>query len=843
MICSSFPDVGVTRTEPTDAEWFRAALTSDDFVLSEPSIGYLSGRPVVILSHSVRDANGKTAAIAMVSVDLMLLESAMVGSGVEPGSVFSLFNKDARFLVRSPDTKQWLGRSLPDRLMPLRKHLETEEITSAGADGIERVYASTRVPKYGLRVVAGVPTALIFEKPLAAIRSGAAVSAVALLVAALLAYIGARSLSRPLRSLSDAAHAFAGGQSRIRADESLPREFKDLAVEMNRMLSARDESERRASRLSRFYEAVSQTNQAIVRAASPHEVYSTICSVCVETGQASMSWIGVIDGYKLTPVAWGGKAKAYTDQFDLDLGPLSSPAGGGLGVSVLGGENRIINDYMSDPRTEPFRQFAAQFDVRASAIVPFKQGGEIVGTFNLYANEVGFFDDQVIGLLVQIAGDISFALDNFARVADHQRALLELVLSEGKLSPAGQRDVQIARLAAGVAEAANKAKTLFLSRMSHELRTPLNAVIGFSQLLQEGAKDKLNERERKKLDLIFLAGAQLRALVDDVLDVSVIESGQLKLSLREFDLAELLDGVIRMSEASARNGTVTLEKGYVGSKLHLRTDPIRLRQVMLNLVSNAIKYNRTGGSVSVDVDERHGVVCIEVADTGMGMTEEQLAGLFQPFNRLGRERSGVDGTGIGMVLVRQLAELMGGSISVTSEAGVGTVVCLELPVPKIAAPLLDRDAAATVPAALGEKRDATDVHLTGLVLYIEDNPVNVLLVEEMLRPWPAVQFVVAEDGESGIRLATELRPDVVLLDMQLPDMTGLEVLKALKQDPTTQGLCVVALSASAMSDEVQLAAEAGAKDYWTKPVDVTAFRDGMRVLLQAHGIPYESVEV
>jgi signal transduction histidine kinase len=837
MICTSFPAVGDSRTVPSDSPWLRTARGSEGFVLSEPSIGHLSRRPVAILSLPVRDGNGKSIAIASVSLDLLHLEDAMVGGGLSPGAVFSLFDKDARFLVRSPDTLKWIGRSLPDFLKPLRQRSQLEEITTKGADGIERVYASTALAKYGLRVVAGAPTSVVFDKPYAEIRKGIEVSVAALLSAGLLAYFGARSLARPVRSLASSARAFAKGDADARADESLPGDYKDLAVELNSMHAARNASEtkawlseKRSMRLAKFYEAVSRTNQAIVRAQGPEEVYDTICKVCVETGQASMAWIGVFDEARLVPVAWGGPAKQYTQTLDLEPGLLARHSDS---ASVPAREIRIVDDYLNDPQTLPFRAKAAPFGVRSSVIVPFTRGGVVVGTLNLYAGEAAFFDEQVIRLLTEMAVDISFALDNFERASAHQRTLLELVRSEGRLSPAGARDIQTARLAAAVAEAANKAKTQFLSRMSHELRTPLNAVVGFSQLLQEGAKEKLNDKERKQLDLIFLAGAQLRALVDDVLDVSIIESGNLSLSLREFDLNELLDGVIRMSEAAARSSSVKLSSGYTGSKLQLRTDPIRLRQVMLNLVSNAIKYNRPGGSVTIDFEALHGSVCIEVADTGIGMTEEQLANLFQPFNRLGREGSHIAGTGIGMVVVRQLAELMGGSISVTSEIGTGTIVRLEVPRPKVAGVFLDSLSAASMPATLStELPTQNHINPSGLVLYIEDNPVNVLLVEQMLQAWPEVELVVAEDGDAGISQATELRPDVILLDMQLPDMTGLEVLKSLKGNASTQSLRVVALSASAMEDEVRVAKEAGVLDYWIKPVDVLAFRDGMRSLLQ-----------
>lgn len=245
-ICTSFPVMGDTRTVSSDSPWLRAAQAGDGFVLSGPSIGRLSRRPVAMLSLPVRDKSGKSIAIAAVSVDLLQLENAMVGEGVATGGVFSLFDKDARFMVRSPDTLKWIGRSLPDALKPLRKRSQLEEITTPGADGIERVHASTALPKYGLRVVAGVPTSVVFDKPYTEIRNGLGVSIVALLAAGLLAYFGARSLARPVRSLAGAARAFANGDAHARADESLPGDFKELAVEMNSMHVARNASEAQA---------------------------------------------------------------------------------------------------------------------------------------------------------------------------------------------------------------------------------------------------------------------------------------------------------------------------------------------------------------------------------------------------------------------------------------------------------------------------------------------------------------------------------------------------------------------------------------------------------------------
>jgi len=248
---------------------------------------------------------------------------------------------------------------------------------------------------------------------------------------------------------------------------------------------------------------------------------------------------------------------------------------------------------------------------------------------------------------------------------------------------------------------------------------------------------------------------------------------------------------------------------------------------VLNLVSNGIKYNRHGGQVRVGIEQKAGGVEITVSDDGLGMTERQLAQLYQPFNRLGREKGAIPGTGIGLVLVRQLVSLLGGTITVQSASGEGTSVRVALPASARPAPPAP-DAAA---AAIGASQDAAAI--CGEVLYIEDNAVNAMLVEHLLRRWPGVRTTTAPDGRSGLDQALAIRPAVVLLDMQLPDMTGLEVLRRLRAEPATRRIPVVSLSASALPAEVEAALEGGAFDYWTKPIDIDVFVTGMARLLRA----------
>ena len=378
---------------------------------------------------------------------------------------------------------------------------------------------------------------------------------------------------------------------------------------------------------------------------------------------------------------------------------------------------------------------------------------------------------------------------------------------------------QLARIAA---EAASRAKTEFLSRISHELRTPMNAMLGFTQLLRTEDQGRLSERQREQVDLALQAGEQLRRLIDEVLDISRIEAGGMSMEPSDFELCELLDGVVRMSELHARECGVTLQAGYTPRcKVLMRTDPARLRQVLLNLLSNAIKYNRPGGWVRLEIERDPYFVHILVRDNGLGMSEEQKAQLFQPFNRLGREASGVQGTGIGLVLVRQLVGLLGGETTLESEAGRGTLVRVTLP------------AGEGRPQATAHRAEQASLRVPprGLVVYVEDNPINVVLVQQLLSRWPDVRFVPAVDGSSGLERIRALRPDLVLLDMQLPDMSGLDVLRQLKSDEATSAIPVVALSASAVPHDVAAARSAGVLDYWTKPIDFDAFVEAAARLL------------
>ena len=368
------------------------------------------------------------------------------------------------------------------------------------------------------------------------------------------------------------------------------------------------------------------------------------------------------------------------------------------------------------------------------------------------------------------------------------------------------------------AERANRAKSEFLSRMSHELRTPLNAVLGFAQLMAGDTADALSASQQARTQELLRGGRHLLSLINDVLDLARIEAGTLHLALAPVSLAAVVQDCLPLVQAAAaKRGIVVQVQPGAADVDSVHGDPIRLKQVLLNLLSNAIKYNRIGGHVQLTWRrEPADSVRIEVRDSGPGLSKAQQDRLFHAFERLDAGHSDVEGAGIGLALSKWLVDLMGGQIGVHSTIGEGSLFWVAL---ALSAP--GATAALPLPPAAAQPRDPPSSR-QHTVLYIEDNEVNQLLMEGMLAHRPGIRLLMAGLPEQGLALAVQERPDLVLLDIQLPGMNGFEVLQHLRQHATTRNLPVVAVSANAMPSDREQAARAGFQDYVTKPVDMPA---------------------
>ena len=390
--------------------------------------------------------------------------------------------------------------------------------------------------------------------------------------------------------------------------------------------------------------------------------------------------------------------------------------------------------------------------------------------------------------------------------ADKQQ-MIELLFSTLE---ALQREIGERREAEQEADRANRAKSEFLSRMSHELRTPLNAILGFAQLLQMNGSDP---RQQESIEQILKGGRHLLALINEVLDISRIEAGRLSLSLEPVPLLGTVQAAVALVRPLASDRGIRLEVEIPAASSHVLADQQRLQQVLLNLLSNAVKYNQPSGSVrvSAEVVEARSVR-IRVADTGIGMSPEQLGRLFTPFDRLGADQTGVEGTGLGLTLSKCLVEAMGGVMTVESAVGAGSVFSVELDIAEAPSPPV------LLPPSSVAARPASGRALS--VLYVEDNASNLRLIEHVLAYRPGLRLLTAVQGRLGLEMAREQRPDLILLDLHLPDLPGADVLKSLQDGADTRDIPVVVLSADATPGQIDRLIEAGARAYLTKPVDV-----------------------
>ena len=391
-----------------------------------------------------------------------------------------------------------------------------------------------------------------------------------------------------------------------------------------------------------------------------------------------------------------------------------------------------------------------------------------------------------------------------------------------------RKQVEVAlKEAMAVAEKANLAKSDFLSSMSHELRTPLSAILGFAQLIESGTPQPTPSQKRS-VDQILQAGWYLLELINEILDLALIESGKLSLSLEPVSLAEVMRECETMIESQADKRGISVSFPEFALPCFVKADRMRLKQVLINLLSNAIKYNTSRGTVTVknlNLSPQRIRICVE--DTGEGLSPSKIDQLFQPFNRLGQQASAEQGTGIGLVMTKRLVELMGGVIGVESVVGKGSEFWIEMNL------TAERELATElITLAPALQAQVPTNPLAHTLLYVEDNPANLMLVQDLIERRSDIRLLSARDGISGITMAKALQPDVILMDINLPGISGIQAVQILCADPLTAHIPVVALSANAIPRDIEKGMEAGFFRYLTKPIKINEFMDTLDLALR-----------
>jgi PAS domain S-box-containing protein len=517
-----------------------------------------------------------------------------------------------------------------------------------------------------------------------------------------------------------------------------------------------------------------------------------------------------------------------------------------LGYSAEDVLNRITPADISDPQeiVQRARAMSAEF---ARPIAPgfealvFKARRGIEDIYELtYLRKDGSRLPAVVSVTAlrdaheAIIGYLLIGTDNTAR--KHAEAEKERL--DQHLQSALQQTHRAMRDAKLAAETANRAKSEFLSNMSHELRSPLNAILGFAQLMDTGTPAPTPD-QKDSIDQIMQAGWYLLELINEILDLALIESGKISMSPEPMSLAEVLADCLAMIEPQARTRDIRVAWAGPACELHVRADRTRVKQIFVNLLSNAIKYNREGGAVELSCEMRPGGrVRVNVRDTGLGLSASDLAQLFQPFNRLSQATGSEEGTGIGLVVSKRLVELMGGEIGAHSRLGEGSVFWIELHAAQA------EDAHGLAPldgGAVDLLPQATPGVPRRTVLCVEDNPANLQLVRRLLLRRPDLALIEAKDGREGIALARSEQPDVILMDINLPGISGLTALRILAGDAKTAHIPVLALSANAMPHDIEKGLAAGFFRYLTKPIKLGEFLTALDQALEHQAAQRQSL--
>lgn len=813
--CSALPIPRVVNA--ADRVWFQRALRARDFAVGEYQVGRITGKPSLNVAYPVVDPSDQITGVAFIALDLEWFSRLATDARLPDGATFTVLDQRGTILARHPNPAEWVGRSLPDA--PLTKIVLAEQregtARATGVDGVSRLYAFmplvARSQSGHAYLVVGIPERVAY----APVNQLLTRSLLLLTLTAGVALAAAWAVSsavvvRPVSTLLNATRQLTAGDLSVRARlpggnghgelGQLARAFDEMAASLQRSAAEVKSAEQSLRRNMARLETLHAIDQAILRAVSSEA-----------TADAALRSI-----WDLIPTR-----RASVARFDFAANEVvvlaarsrdgaGHPPGARVALTAFGAnfegvvrELRAGKVFELDSRTLT----GLPPEIPYYHLVPLIAEEELLGVLTIAEDQPGTLTDEHLEIAREVADQIAVAI----RQAELRQVLQRH--AEDLERRVAERTAE-ADAARHEADRANHAKSDFLSRMSHELRTPMNAVLGFAQLLE---MDPLSPEQRAAVEHITKAGRHLLDLINEVLDIARIEAGRLTISLEPVLVREVVQEAIDLTTPLAANWGVSLRLEPDGlESRHVLADRQRLRQILLNLLSNAVKYNHQGGSVVLTCgDASESRARVQVTDTGPGIPQDRIDRLFEPFERLGAEDTQIEGTGLGLAHSRRLAEAMGGSLGVTSVLGQGSTFWIELAL--VEDPIRQEERQARDrPELIETGQTAT----TGILLHIEDNPSNVALIERLLRRQPGVRLVTAKLGREGLELAGTHRPDLILLDLHLPDISGHEVLQRLQADPATHDIPVAVISADASSGQVERLLAAGARAYLTKPLEI-----------------------
>lgn len=863
------------------AAWFATAVRSSTPTVSSGVQDPVSGRWSVMVSAPVRAAAGDGMALLVLAIDVAQLRQRVLAGAPEAGLV-AVVDQDWRILLRQHDHDGRVGRPIPQRFFDHLSAASAGEFDETSIDGVVRLYAFRTVTRTGWRVVAGLPEQLVLADYRRTSMRTATLLVLALLATLAVALLIAATIVAPVQRLAAVAARIAGGGARARADLAGPREVVAVAQQFNRMLEVQSGAERQLAENEARFRALTELSSdwyweqdRAFRFVSVSPSVRRIVGLSPEDHLGKTRWelgpVGLSDQDLARHRATLERHEPFRDlvlhRTATDGTPRTLAISGEPIFDATGqftGYRGIGRDITAQRQAEDaLRAREAQYreliDHLSAGVVVHAPDTSVLLANRAACDLLGLSLDQIFGRtapdpdwhfvredgtpmpveeypVMRVLASGQPVLDVVGGVDRGQGA--ERVWLVGQAYPEHDAQGQLTRIVVTFADVtalkkaeqlhaerdaaalASRSKSEFLSRVSHELRTPLNSILGFGQLLQLDPAVAASPATAERVSHVVAAGRHLLAMVNDILDLTQAESGALALAVEPVDVAALARSCAALVQPLADERAVTISVDTDAADSIARADPSRLRQVLMNLLSNAVKYNRQGGCVTLTVDGDAEHVRLAVGDTGIGMTAAQMAALFQPFNRLGAEQSGIEGTGLGLVIARLLMQAMGGDIAVQSTPGAGSTFTLQLPRARRGAPTTGAAAPdlPTVPAAMPALR----------VLCVEDDPSSLALARNLIGLLPQVELLTATDGAQGLALAQRARPDLVLLDLNLPQLDGYEVLRRLRADPATAAIRCVALTANAMPADVERVRAAGFDAHITKPFDVEALLAQLR---------------